>query len=162
MLKIKDQSKNLSVCKEKIDITTTPPNDLKFIYEDYLGFPEDGNRHELIDGEHYLTPVPFTKHQRISSNLLAYLHHHCQLTHAGLVLAAPTDVVFSENDVVQPDLVFITKSRKPIVTRENIQGAPDFITDHVMLPSISSSLAVCWGSSQQPRPFRFGTRVDST
>ncbi|WP_454064199.1 Uma2 family endonuclease [Candidatus Nitrospira salsa] len=105
------------------------PTDLKFTYEDYLEFPEDGNRHELIEGEHYVTPAPLTKHQRISSNLIAHIHHHCQRTLAGLVLAAPTDVVFSETDVVQPDLVFITKSRQPIVTRENIQGAPDFIVE---------------------------------
>ncbi len=107
----------------------TTPTSLKFTYEDYLGFPEDGKRHELIEGEHYVTPAPLTKHQRISANLLAHIHHHCQHTNAGLVLAAPTDVVFAEADVVQPDLVFITKTRQHIVTRENIQGAPDFIVE---------------------------------
>ncbi|WP_447969445.1 Uma2 family endonuclease [Nitrospira sp. M1] len=101
----------------------------KFTYKDYLGFPDDGNRHELIHGEHYETPAPLTKHQRISSNLLAHIHHHCQQNNAGLVLAAPTDVVFSEADVVQPDLVFIANARQRIVTRENIQGAPDFIVE---------------------------------
>ena len=109
-------------------MTTTPIN-LKFTYEDYLGFPEDGNCHELIDGEHYVTPAPLTKHQRISANLLAYLHHHCQHTKAGLILAAPTDVVFTESDIVQPDLIFITNARQHIVTRENIQGAPDLIVE---------------------------------
>jgi len=108
---------------------TTNPTNLKFTYEDYLGFPDDGNRHEIIDGEHYVTPAPLTKHQRISANLLEHLHRHCSQTNAGLVLAAPTDVVFAETDVVQPDLLFITKDRQPIVTRENIQGAPDLIIE---------------------------------
>lgn len=108
---------------------TATPTSLKFSYEDYLGFPEDGNRHELIAGEHYVTPAPLTRHQRISMNLAASLYQHCQQTRAGLVLAAPTDVVFSENDVVQPDLLVITQARQSIVTRENVQGAPDFIIE---------------------------------
>lgn len=39
---------------------------VKLTYDDFLLFPDDGKRHELIDGEHYLTPSPNTKHQRIS------------------------------------------------------------------------------------------------
>ena len=27
---------------------------LKFTYDDFLQFPDDGKRHELIDGEHYV------------------------------------------------------------------------------------------------------------
>ena len=108
---------------------TTSRTNFKFTYEDYLGFPADGNRHEIIDGEHYVTPAPLTKHQRISANLLGHLHRHCSHTKAGVVLAAPTDVVFSETDVVQPDLLFVATSRQHIVTRENIQGAPDFIIE---------------------------------
>ena len=108
---------------------TTIPTNIKFTYEDYLGFSEDGNRHEIIDGEHYVTPAPLTKHQRISANLLGHFYRHCSQTKAGLVLTAPTDVVFSETDVVQPDLLFISKDRQHIVTRENIQGAPDLIIE---------------------------------
>ena len=108
---------------------TTNTTNIKFTYEDYLGFPDDGNRHEIIDGEHYVTPAPLTKHQRISANLLVHLYRHCSHIKAGLVLAAPTDVVFSKTDVVQPDLLFVAKNREHIVTRENIQGAPDFIIE---------------------------------
>lgn len=108
---------------------TTNPTNLKFTYEDYLGFPDDGNRHEIIDGEHYVTPAPLTKHQRILANLLGHLYPHCSQSKAGLVLVAPTDVVFSNTDVVQPDILFIATSRQGIVTRENIQGAPDFVIE---------------------------------
>ena len=34
---------------------TQSAHTVKFTYEDYLLFPEDGRRHELIDGEHYVT-----------------------------------------------------------------------------------------------------------
>ena len=42
---------------------------MKLTYDDFLLFPDDGKRHELIDGEHYVTPSPNTKHQRVSGNL---------------------------------------------------------------------------------------------
>jgi hypothetical protein len=38
----------------------------KLTYADYLRFPDDGLRHEIIGGEHYVTASPATRHQRIS------------------------------------------------------------------------------------------------
>jgi len=109
---------------------TTAPNSLKkFTYEDYVCFPDDGKRHELLNGEHYVTPAPLTKHQRISVNIVAALHRHCQSTKAGRVFSAPTDVIFTETDVVQPDVLFVTHARSHIITRENIQGTPDFLIE---------------------------------
>jgi len=76
-----------------------------------------------------VTPAPLTKHQRISVNLVSAIHHHCQQTKEGLVFSAPTDVIFTETDVVQPDAVFIAKNRFHLITRENIQGAPDLLIE---------------------------------
>jgi Uma2 family endonuclease len=70
-------------------------------YEDYLLFPDDGKRHEIIDGDHYVTPAPRTKHQRISANLTVALVSFVKRRRAGLVLAAPSDVILSEDNVVQ-------------------------------------------------------------
>ena len=102
---------------------------VKFTYEDYLLFPEDGRRHELIDGEHYVTPSPITQHQKISGSLLVSLWTYVQQTKAGHVLAAPMDVILSDFDVVQPDLLFISKDRAAILTEKNIQGAPDLLVE---------------------------------
>ena len=44
--------------------------DRRFAYDDFLLFPDDGRRHEIIDGEHYVTPSPNTRHQQISINLV--------------------------------------------------------------------------------------------
>jgi hypothetical protein len=106
----------------------TTPTTIKLTYEDYLGFPEDdGKRHELIHGEHYVTPALLTKHQCISMNLAAALYHHCPYAKAGRVFSVPTDVIFTETDVVQPDLLYIAKDHDLVITRENIQGSPDLI-----------------------------------
>ncbi len=108
---------------------STPNPDVKFTYEDYLLFPEDGKRHELIDGDHYVTPAPRTKHQRVSGNLYRLLSTYVHQKRCGAMFAAPTDVVFSDLDVVQPDLLFISAGRASLITEKNIQGPPDLMLE---------------------------------
>lgn len=103
----------------------------KFTYQDYLLFPEDGKRHELMDGEHCVTPSPSIKHQKILVNLSRLLSQFAEDNSIGAVLIAPCDVVFSDNDIVQPDLLFVSSARSQIVTEKNIQGAPDLVVEIV-------------------------------
>jgi Uma2 family endonuclease len=98
-------------------------------YEDYLLFPDDGKRHEIIEGDHYVTPAPRTKHQRISANLTVALASFVKRRGMGLVLAAPSDVILSDDNVVQPDLLFVSTARAGIVTEDNIRGAPDLVVE---------------------------------
>lgn len=98
-------------------------------YEDYLLFPDDGKRHEIIDGDHYVTPAPKTKHQRISVNLATAMTSFAKRHGMGLVLTAPCDVILSDDNVVQPDLLFVSTARASIVTEDNIRGAPDLVVE---------------------------------
>jgi Uma2 family endonuclease len=103
---------------------------LKLTYDDFVLFPDDGNRHELIDGEHYVTPSPNTKHQAISLNLSGLLWNHLQANPIGRLFTAPYDVVFSPFDVVEPDLLFLTTERaKTALTKTNVQGSPDLVVE---------------------------------
>ena len=106
---------------------TTPQT--KFTYQDYLLFPNDGKRYELIAGDRYVTPAPRTKHQRICTNLVSFLNEYVRSEHKGEVYCPPTDVVLSKMDVVQPDLLFISQARASIITKDNIQGAPDLVVE---------------------------------
>ena len=108
---------------------TLPASHTKFTYEDYLLFPDDGQRHELIDGDHYVTPAPKTKHQRISSNLQRILSNHVHHQNFGKIFSAPTDVVLADLDVVQPDLLYISAGKAALITEANIQGAPDLVIE---------------------------------
>lgn len=101
----------------------------KLTYEDYLLIPEDGQRHEILDGEHYVTAAPFVRHQRISSRLHSSLEPWVFERDLGIVLAAPVDVLLSPYDVTQPDLLFISKERRGILTEANVQGAPDLVVE---------------------------------
>jgi Uma2 family endonuclease len=104
----------------------------KLTYDDLLGFPEDdGLRHELIDGGHLVTPAPHTRHQDILAELLLALRSHARDHGLGKVLPAPVDVVLSDVDVVQPDLLFLMAARSDRLTVKNLRGAPDLVVEIV-------------------------------
>ena len=103
---------------------------VKLTYEDFVLFPDDGQRHELIDGEHYVTPSPNRTHQIIAGNIHGLLWRHLDEHGGGQVFMAPFDVVFSNFDVVEPDLLFVSDERAArIMTAKNVQGAPDLVVE---------------------------------
>jgi Uma2 family endonuclease len=105
------------------------PRRVRFNYDDFLLFPHDGKRHEIIDGDHFVTPAPNTKHQRVSGNLLTALMNFLKVQKSGAVFAAPYDVVLSDEDIVEPDLLFVSAARSTIITEKNIQGPPDLVVE---------------------------------
>lgn len=106
----------------------------KLTYDDYLLLPEDGLRHEILDGEHYVTASPFVRHQRISGRIYRPLSTWIEERDLGEVFYASVDVVLSPHDVAVPDLFYISKERAGIITEKNIQGAPDLIVE-IISPS---------------------------
>ena len=107
----------------------------KLTVRDYMSIPDsDDRRFELIDGELILAPSPVTQHQRISRNLVRVLDEFVVSRNLGELFYAPMDVVLSEHDVFQPDILFISNSRLQIIGDRNIQGAPDLVIE-VLSPS---------------------------
>ena len=101
----------------------------RLTYEDYERIPADGDRHEIIAGEEIVTPAPEIPHQRTSRMLAGILDAWVVQHGLGEILYAPVDVVLSPEDVVQPDIVFVSTGRASIITRKNIQGAPDLVVE---------------------------------
>jgi Uma2 family endonuclease len=111
------------------DVTRTDPG-VKLTYDDFLRFPDDGKRHELIDGEHYVTPSPNTKHQKVSGNLHWLIRSYLEAHPIGEVFYAPFDVVLSRFDVVEPDLLYMSRERAAqVLTSKNTQGAPELVIE---------------------------------
>ena len=104
--------------------------DTRLTYDDFLLFPDDGRRHELIDGKHYVTPSPNLRHQvllgRLYFEIELFLRAH---PGSGRVFMAPLDVVFSRWDVVEPDLLFVADDQDAILTAQNVQGAPALVVE---------------------------------
>jgi Uma2 family endonuclease len=111
------------------EVRPAPTPSVKFTYEDFLNFPDDGKRHEIIDGEHFVTPSPNTKHQAVSMNLAAILWTYLKEHPIGAVFTAPFDVVFSDFDVVEPDVLYISRERAGVLTEKHMRGAPDLVVE---------------------------------
>lgn len=102
---------------------------IRYTYEDYLALSDNGRRYEIIDGDLFMTPSPAVYHQIVLSNIEESLRAFVRQRKLGVVLIAPTDVVLSEEDVVQPDILFVSAERKQIITEKNIGGPPDLVVE---------------------------------
>ena len=113
----------------------TSSHDARFTYEDFLLLPDDGLRHEIIDGVHYVTPSPNQRHQELVGRLYLSLGAFVEdRPERGRVFLSPFDVVFSFHDVVEPDLVYVAPGQLGILTAQNIRGTPAMVIE-VLSPS---------------------------
>jgi Uma2 family endonuclease len=110
--------------------TPSPRSAVKLTYDDFVLFPDDGKRHELIDGEHYVTPSPNPRHQRILRRLCLAIDNYLHANPIGEVFFAPLDVVISEFDVVEPDLLYLSRERaERVLTPQHVRGVPDLVAE---------------------------------
>jgi len=100
-----------------------------FTYKDYLSWPDD-ERWEIIEGRAYsMSPAPKPRHQRVLWNLVQIFAQHRDKLKNCTPFIAPTDVVFDERNVVQPDLFIVCDEKK--ITEDYIQGPPDLVIEIV-------------------------------
>jgi Uncharacterized protein conserved in cyanobacteria len=104
-------------------VTTVVEKNRKYTYEDYVNTPDD-KRYELIGEELLITPSPTTKYQRVLRKLEFMLEALVSQNNLGEVFFSPYDVYLDHENVVQPDIMFISKGRFGIIGEKNIQGAP--------------------------------------
>src|SRR3989304_3734733 len=107
---------------------------LVLTYQDYLQMPDDRNRRGNLRRGLYVGPAPPPLHQRAVVNLITLLQGYLAQHRGGKLYASPVDVVLSQVDVVQPDLVFVSNDRLHLVTEMSIQGAPDLVVE-ILSPS---------------------------
>jgi Uma2 family endonuclease len=98
--------------------------------EEFLLLPDDGRRHELIDGKHLVSPSPNLRHQELVGRLHFEIERFLRQNRgAGRVFLARLDVVLSKWDVVEPDLLFVAGDQLEILTAANVQGAPALVIE---------------------------------
>jgi len=106
----------------------------KYTVQDYMTWPDE-ERWEIIDGIAYdMSPAPNTNHQTVALNFGSFFKFALR----GKICKAfisPTDVVLSDFDVVQPDVLVVCDPKK--ITDKNIQGAPDLVIE-ILSPSTST------------------------
>lgn len=94
-------------------------------YADLVKLPPDHHRHEILEGEEYMTPSPVTKHQAIVLRLARILADHADRRGLGTVMVAPVDIVFSRTCVLVPDLLFVAAGRLDRIGERFVKGPPD-------------------------------------
>ena len=103
---------------------------VKLTYDDFVLFPDDGLRHELIDGEHYVTPSPNMRHQGVLGNLHLMIGSWLDAHPIGKVFFAPFDVVLSRFDIVEPDLLYLSNARaSEVLTPLHVRGVPEIVVE---------------------------------
>jgi len=101
----------------------------RWTYDDLAAMPEDNVIREILDGELFVAPSPLTRHQRIVGRLHSEIDLYLRGNPIGEVFVAPLDTVFSIDNVCSPDVFFVSNERSSIITRKNIQGAPDLVIE---------------------------------
>lgn len=88
--------------------------DPRVSYAELAGWPDDGRRYELYDGEPIVVPVPNYRHQRIVLRVTELLRDY-ERQAGGAVVLAPFDIVLSEYDVLEPDVVFFGPAKRSLL-----------------------------------------------
>jgi Uma2 family endonuclease len=104
---------------------------------EYLAhYGETSQPMELIEGEVFIMPAPLHYHAQVSANLMWLLQSHVRPEKLGGVFAEPTDVHFSEDTVLQPDLLFIHRENTACRVWEDgyLHGPPDLCIE-ILSPS---------------------------
>jgi Uma2 family endonuclease len=100
-----------------------------FTHAERDALPDDGRRHELLDGVLLMTPAPSIRHQDIVGRLFILLTSAAPPW--AKVMIAPTDVVLGPATVLEPDIVV---ARRTDVTASNLPAAP-LLAVEVLSPS---------------------------
>jgi len=107
-------------------------------FADLERMPEDGRRYELYDGEVFVVPAPLPRHQITQQRIVQLLAAYATQT-GGIAIDSPIDIVFSDYDAVQPDVVFFSAARRHRVDLDRvIRAAPDLCVE-VLSPSTAST-----------------------
>jgi Uma2 family endonuclease len=117
----------------------------KLTYDDYAAIPSNGRIYEIVDGEVYVTPAPSPFHQRASKRLQRQLEAFFEAPGHAEVFNAPIDLILTNHDVTQPDLVVVEAAA---ITRRGIEAPPLLVVEVLSPPtesfdSTGESASIC-------------------
>lgn len=100
----------------------------KMTYDDLLRMPATNRFEEIIDGELIMSPTPSLEHQEIVGRLYRAIARYLDDHPIGRVFIAPLDVVLAPDQVLEPDLLYVSHERSGIL-RRHVMGAPDLAVE---------------------------------
>jgi Uma2 family endonuclease len=117
--------------KDVVAIAEQYPEDKKWTYSELVRiFPANLKvKVEILNNKLLIMPSPSFIHQKISRILSNKMTNFAEERNLGEVLYAPMDTKFDENNVEQPDILFIAITRYDIIEENCINGAPDIVVE---------------------------------
>lgn len=88
----------------RADTMSMPLPTRRFTAADVRGFPDDGNRYEVVHRDLLVTPSPGGRHQLIVGRLAFALQSYLLPAGREELLCAPADISWDDETLVQPDL----------------------------------------------------------
>jgi len=105
------------------------PRQGDWTYEAYAALTDDGKCYEIVQGVLVMSPAPSLPHQDVVDEIFAYLREQIKLKRLGRVFTAPVDVVLSEQNVCQPDVVVVLRGHLTRAEEKRIVGIPDLAVE---------------------------------
>ena len=92
--------------------------------EELLALPDDGLRHELLDGVHVVSPAPRPRHQLALGQLWSHLLEVIRGRTDVYAFTSPADIVLGPKTLVQPDLFVVHRTPGQRLERWADVGVP--------------------------------------
>ena len=106
----------------------------KMTAAEFFGLPEGPPFFQLIDGDLYMSPSPRRYHQKLALRLGHILQTYLDAHPIGELYLAPSDVIFTADTILNPDLYYVSAARAGILTDQGADGAPDLVIE-ILAPS---------------------------
>ena len=127
---VKEKESRTSQIAGAVAARDWPPPQGEWTYEDWLRLPDDGWQYEVIKGVLYMVPAPSPGHQRAARDLEYAMWQFARDNGLGEVFFAPIDVYLPGQETpVQPDIVFIAKEGRAVISERGVEGAPDLVVE---------------------------------
>lgn len=105
----------------------------KTLLEVFKNLPE-GTPAQLIKNNIVMSPSPLFRHQDILNVINNQLFNYAKKHDLGKVLVAPMDNYFDDENVFQPDILFVSNERLHVIEEDGLYGAPDLVIE-ILSPS---------------------------
>ncbi|MGH3923408.1 MAG: Uma2 family endonuclease, partial [Pseudonocardiaceae bacterium] len=100
----------------------------RYTYDDLLEMPDDGCRHEIIDGVLYVTPPPIPQHAGVAQTLAVEFGLY-QRTHGGQVYSSAVGLYFTHENYVEPDALYLAPEHLDRIGEKKLEGPPDLAVE---------------------------------
>ena len=116
-------------------MTSTLVRPPKSMLEVWQSLPE-GTLCQLINNKLIMSPAPQNLHQVILNDVNVEMSLYLRKNKIGEVRIAPFDVHFSNQNILEPDILFIKNENLSKINTNGLFGAPDLVIE-ILSPSTS-------------------------